>query len=195
MEKSSPDKVDIHYYLKNEWQFWVVFARMVNKASYEIEPIIKVNQMNNFCKYFKSLPQINELVLRQDNKVSIALFKDDITPAWEHEKNKNGGELLFFMPLRDESVNKVWEELLLCAVSNQMDLMVAKDDKDLEINGLVVAPKKAGYSFEIWTNKPCPECPKELKKFIEETIKSVEPQGKPIQFKITAGEHGKRKKK
>ena len=79
-------------YLPHSWQFWVVFAKTHDKkVTYSIEPIISFNLVENFAQYFHSLPKISELPYNQNNRITIAFFKDKVKPAWEDGPNQNGG--------------------------------------------------------------------------------------------------------
>ena len=192
-----------------EWQFWVVFAKNMDGIQYEIEPIIKFNSPELFYQYFSSLPSVSKFRFDQDNKISIAAFSNSIKPAWEDAKNKDGGELFFTLQrdnkndTQDETIiDKLWRELLICAVSGKMDRWILEEkekdkeekDKDfkltsekLEVNGILVSPKRPGFVFEVWTKSYIPECPEELKKFVREIVGA--------DVKIISRKHGEKKKK
>ena len=175
--------------LLHEWTFWVICCRYVDRAQYEVEPIIKVSTIDNFCDYFKSLPKISDLHFRPDNRVSMALFSGDIKPAWEDISNKDGGMFTFFFNINSDEDRKkldnAWKELLIEAVRGELDCLILNLKPDeikkdtFDINGLVVTPKSSSghpsYKFEIWTKgthniSDCEKFIKHVKRYVGENI-------------------------
>lgn len=153
LENKSLDEI---YNFYQEWQFWVIFCRYVDKVQYEIEPIIKVRSLSKFAEYHSSLPEIKQLRNTQNGKISLAFFSENIKPAWEDAANKDGGCLLIFLSDKlKEKVQDVWEYLLAAAASGRMNKWIAGNIQDNYVCGIIVAPKAANsYAFEIWLRGP-----------------------------------------
>ncbi|EAY00208.1 hypothetical protein TVAG_257620 [Trichomonas vaginalis G3] len=144
---------DIQYNFIQEWQFWVITCRFTDKTQYEIEPIIKVRSKSKFAEYLASLPDVLHLQPKQNSKISLAFFSDNIQPAWEDKANTEGGCMYFTLQDKlKERAQDLWEYLLAAAVSGELNNWLINDVKGNEICGVIVSPKVYNaYSFEIWT--------------------------------------------
>jgi hypothetical protein len=70
-------------------------------------------------------------------------MKNDITPMWEDEENKNGGCWSF--KIQEKEASKLWEELSLYLVSET----ISKINDDIQ--GLSICLKKNNHSIiKIW---------------------------------------------
>jgi hypothetical protein len=134
--------------LEPEWSFWLVLVTPTSGgAQYSIEEIISVATVESFWEYFQALPRPHELKNPNRKRISIALFRHDIQPAWEHVANEHGGAYSIMLP-RDV-VDGVWEDLLLSAIGGTLpDHLMTTGN---QINGLVVSPKHEQYAIDIWT--------------------------------------------
>lgn len=71
------------------------------------------------------------------------LFQEDIRPLWEDEKNKNGGR--FYIRVKKDKANKIWEELALGYVSESFEF-------NHDICGLQLASRPEDVIvISIWT--------------------------------------------
>ncbi|XP_069756993.1 eukaryotic translation initiation factor 4E family member 1c isoform X2 [Narcine bancroftii] len=75
------------------------------------------------------------------------LFKDDIKPMWEDEKNKRGGRWLMTLnkQQRHNDLDRYWLETLLCLIGE------AFDEYSDDVCGAVVNVRPKGDKIAIWT--------------------------------------------
>jgi hypothetical protein len=121
-----------------EWQFWLI---TVESRQYKILDIAKFVSAENFAKYYYVLGNPSEFKFVNGRRVSLAVFREDVRPAWEAPENANGGH--FSYDIRDPAlVGKMWEEILLMLLAGELGS---------ECNGIVCGIKEGGqWMFEIW---------------------------------------------
>ena len=152
--------------LVHELKFWVIFTKFAGRdAQYEIEQIISVKTIENFCEYFRTLPKISSIPYDKDNKVTVALFVKGIKPAWEDENNKNGSTITFLVTTQKLTViDEIWKNLLVDTVRGELDCVLENIDHskylesstelDVVVTGVQVVLRGENlYKFDIWTKK------------------------------------------
>jgi translation initiation factor 4E len=75
---------------------------------------------------------------------SYFLFKNDIKPSWEDTKNIGGGRFIIAIK-KDDSGNKIWEDLLLELMTNTPETQL--------INGVLANTRTNESLLSIWTSK------------------------------------------
>jgi translation initiation factor 4E len=137
--------------LESPWQFWLVLFTpgAGGHHQYQIEEIVRVTTVQNFWQAFTGLPALSELTHIRHKSVSIALFRDQIKPAWEDEKNQQGGTYFLMVPKR--FIDELWTDLLLSAIGGTLNDYLNPGNS---ITGLVASPKlDEKYGIEIWTSE------------------------------------------
>lgn len=146
----------------DKWQFWVISYECIENH-YEIEPIISTKTVESFCRYFWILPKPSE-IRKGRMRVSLALFRNDIKPAWEDPRNKDGA-CYYIMVNKGKSldtnkerkgtpeyeVDEIWLELLFQIIGGTID-DILKDQNKLQ--GVVIMPKTENkYCIQVWMEK------------------------------------------
>lgn len=148
--------------LAREWKFWLVEAA---DTSYSVEPIFSVTTVENFWQHFNALPKANEIRRTAKQKISIAVFRDNIKPAWEDEENKSGA--LYTFQVNGERVQDVWFEVLLGAIGETLGQKIQTPGNAL--NGVIVMPRNdAIYGIEIWTKTSDED--EEMRKYLQQNF-------------------------
>jgi translation initiation factor 4E len=146
MSSPGPSPASAHHGMihkfRNEWQFWLVLVESVRaNRQYKIHEIAKFGSAENFAKYYHMLPRPDEFKIVDNKRTSLAVFRDEIKPAWEDEANKTGGHFTFEMN-NPEIVKEAWKMLLLLLLSGDLS-----DD----CNGIVCGIKKdTQWIAEVW---------------------------------------------
>ncbi len=78
------------------------------------------------------------------NGCEIYFFKEGIKPLWEDPANENGG--CFFLHIKKTFANRIWENILLSAVSQKPEMLQV-------INGIIVRVLTLEVVFFIWTRQ------------------------------------------
>mmetsp|Transcript_27563 Transcript_27563/g.31736 ORF Transcript_27563/g.31736 Transcript_27563/m.31736 type:complete len:203 (+) Transcript_27563:182-790(+) len=96
-------------------------------------------------------------MFKRDNREirieGLSLFKKGITPAWEDDENKKGGDLSIQMSYDVGKVSAIWQDLVLATIGGQIPCTNL-------INGIrvidkaIVSNPKSHFRFEIWVNYP-----------------------------------------
>jgi hypothetical protein len=140
--------------LREAWKFWLIVVHTNKGRQYQIEELVKVSTVANFFVYQKKIAGTLELEKwRNDQRrLSLGLFLDGVTPAWEDPRNAGGGCLSYI--LKDQTspgVEYAWETVLMLVAGGdlQQDLDnygiaekgVGKGEY-LRINGVVLTAKE-----------------------------------------------------
>ncbi|EAY08375.1 hypothetical protein TVAG_269010 [Trichomonas vaginalis G3] len=135
--------------LPETWQFWVVLNAVASgQKIYQIEKIFAFNTVENFWSYQEALPKVSDFKNVNNKKVSLALFRGEIQPAWEDPANAKGATYVLTVP--NTAIDEFWETLILFMIGGQMqrDLF----DGEPEVCGLFVRNiVSAEFAVEIWT--------------------------------------------
>jgi hypothetical protein len=168
----------IYLYLKTDWQFYLIVVTSGPRRSYQVDELVKVERVDNFLRnvvHFEQEAPLSDFKIVGAKRPALALFRENIKPAWEDEHNRDGGGFSFEIPQNDASkacVNEIWRNMQLSAVSsNGLDSlpnMESTDDDSIErrsdprpsdplVNGVMVTLKPDGrstrYVFEVWVSR------------------------------------------
>ena len=135
--------------LPDTWKFWVILnGYQNNKKIYQIEEIFAFNTVESFWSYNAAIPKISEFKNVNGKKVSLALFRGDIKPAWEDPENENGASYNINVP--QQSIDEFWETLMLYVIGGQLQKEIFNGKP--ELCGLFVRAGIGGnFNVEIWT--------------------------------------------
>lgn len=122
---------------KNTWNIWFHHT----KDDWTIDGyrhIYTINTIEDFWKLYNNWDKLGGV-----NNKHFFIMKNDVTPLWEDDNNKNGGCWSF--KIQEKESHKLWEELSLYLVSET----ISKIDDD--ILGLSICLKKNNNSIiKIW---------------------------------------------
>jgi hypothetical protein len=135
--------------LPETWKFWVILnAFQGGKKIYQIEEIFAFNTVEAFWSYTAALPPIADFRNVNGKKVSLALFRGEIRPAWEDKQNENGATYSIIVPF--QTIEEFWETIMLYVIGGQMQKELF--DGTPEICGLFVKCGQGGsFIVELWT--------------------------------------------
>lgn len=148
------------YPLANKWAFYMSHitngkSKRKNKIAFvdfskKLLKLAKFDTLNDFIKLINYMPNTSEL-----KNGTYYVFKDNIQPAWEDEKNK-GGEIteVFYcnkkVALTDnvrQNFNDIWHAILFAVVGGSFTMI---EDR---INGLVCKIRDDFLKVEFWFGK------------------------------------------
>lgn len=122
---------------KNKWNIWFHHT----KDDWSINgyrKIYTIETISDFWKLYNNWDKLGGI-----NSKHFFIMKNNITPMWEDEENKNGGCWSF--KIQEKEASKLWEELSLYLVSET----ISKIDNDIQ--GLSICLKKNNHSIiKIW---------------------------------------------
>lgn len=188
------------YSMMSPWQFWVTVTQMSKSGNaYQIIPVVTVARSDNFNQYLNTMPNPSDLRRLTNKKVSLAFFKEGLSPAWESKANKGR----FSYTVDKSLVDDAWHLLLWICCANDIDVCDEppppppnSEDKDSKapgsepvattvgiINGVIVGPlghKKGDdsdgqYRFEIWTTDGSSQMQDALKRKLQEHSSALFP--------------------
>ncbi|OHT07094.1 translation initiation factor 4E [Tritrichomonas foetus] len=157
MEETPSPKSDISVHqLPNSWAFWVIQT----KYEYEIDPVISFSTIEDFWKYYLQIPPIQQL-----KKGGLALFKEDIKPAWEDPNNKGGTRIKIVRKITKDEL-----DYIVCAIIGG----IIDQTVTAPLCGLyVLAAKKMKY--ELWFGRGSVD-PKELAAVLHLKVQDIKPE-------------------
>jgi len=130
--------------LNNPWTFWVDRTeRGVNLEQYDanLRRIYTVYTVQRFWAVYYNIPKPADLHVRS----SLHMMRDDRKPVWEEEYNCKGGT--FRLRVHKKDSNKVWKELLMAAIGEQLNEFVHEKD---EICGVSISTREKEDCVLIW---------------------------------------------
>ena len=135
--------------LPDTWKFWVILnANVGGKKIYQIEEIFAFNTVESFWSYAAAIPKVSEFRNVNGKRVSLAIFRDEIKPAWEDPENEKGATYSISVPL--QSIDDFWETIMLYLIGGQMKKELFKNEN--ELCGLFVkCAQNSNFVVEIWT--------------------------------------------
>lgn len=127
--------------LLTKLKFWYQHF-IKGQGSYEdsLKPVGVIGTVEDFWGYYQHFKKPTELPIGS----YIYLFKEEVTPAWEDEHNKNGGA--FVLRFEKSKSNRVWEDILLSYIS-------AKAVIYEEMNGVRIKIKKDYAEIDFWVSR------------------------------------------
>ncbi|KAH3898676.1 related to Eukaryotic translation initiation factor 4E [Saccharomycodes ludwigii] len=198
---STADKeFELKHPLNTQWTLWYTKPKVDNTEDWSslLRPVTKLSTVEEFWGVYQSIPKASELPLKSDYH----LFRNDIRPEWEDDKNAKGGKWTFQINDSDRALlDELWLKVVLSAIGETLD------ENDVAINGVVFNMRKKVVKLAIWTNT----CDKEVltkiglkfraiigailnnKKSIEsqteEEKQGEKPEHQPIEFKLEFIKH------
>lgn len=135
----------VYLKLNNKYSFWITFFSnnklgQINEYEENLKEFGSFDSAEEFWNYYQHMKPLNQL----PKGSSYFLFKNDIKPSWEDTKNIGGGKFIIAIK-KDDSGNKIWEDLLLELMTNAPETQL--------INGVVANSKSSESLLSIWTSK------------------------------------------
>jgi len=107
-----------------------------------IQPVFTFSTLQDFVAHYAHLHRPADLPAGTD----LFLFRDGVRPMWEDPANENGGCMK--MRLKKGSSGRVWEDLVLWVVGNQMR---ERREDEGAVCGIALSVKSHGDVVSIWT--------------------------------------------
>ena len=130
--------------LKSKWVLWV---HKVNDSDWGLDSYEKICTIDSVEKFWLIYNNWDEHLPRLDMGIFF-LMRDGIFPKWEDSRNINGG--CWSMRVSRNDICNTWNELTMAMVGEYLCL---DDDKNSEINGLSISPKKNFCVIKIWNSQ------------------------------------------
>lgn len=124
------------------WLFDVHDDKETNEETFfdKIRKTIKITTLGDLSTFYSRFKKPKDM----PGGCEIYLFKENIRPLWEDERNLEGGS--FFLHIKKTFANKIWENLLMSVVSEA--------EPELRcINGLIMRVLRLEVVFYVWTSK------------------------------------------
>jgi hypothetical protein len=125
---------------------WVLWAHLPQNPDWSLsgyQKIMKVECVEHALSLYQHLPEA--LI----TGCMFFLMRENITPLWEDERNKNGG---FFSYKVNKNIASTWKDVSFSLMGNTLS------DASLNqgITGISISPKKNFCILKVWTgNRKC----------------------------------------
>ncbi|KAK8850657.1 hypothetical protein IAR55_004577 [Kwoniella newhampshirensis] len=123
----------------------------------DIRKVVAFDSVEEFWGLYNNIIPPSQL----PGKANYYLFKDDIMPAWEDPKNKNGGKWSIQVPKEKSKgvIDRMWLYTMLAAIGETFETPIpGADDKEPPVpkqsdlvTGVIVSSRPAFYRISIWT--------------------------------------------
>ena len=126
-QENLPDPTSL--YFCNNWKLYANLQCGSTTYSLSYIEISDISTIADYWMTMNNIPSAFDLHTNQvfiDNKrvSAYSLFKEDITPEWEHPINENGCEWGCRENLTDSTFAHMWQTLTLMAVNNELDYVI-----------------------------------------------------------------------
>lgn len=155
------EEFNVKHPLNSKWTLWYTKPPVDSNESWAdlLKPVVSFNTVEEFWGIFHAIPKVNELPVKSDYH----LFRDDIKPEWEDEKNANGGKWFCQFKNKKEDLNELWTRTLLSVIGETIE------QDDTEVNGVVFNVRKGNVKIGLWAKS----CDETKLRAIGETFKRV----------------------
>jgi len=112
--------------------FWFLKNENTNEWNWKQNqaPVVTVKSSEQFWFIHNYI----ELPSKLDDGCDYSVFKQGISPDWEHKDNIKGGRLILTVKKEEESVDDMWQKLITLMLVENMSMFV---------NGVVVSKRKS----------------------------------------------------
>ncbi|KAI9227658.1 MAG: translation initiation factor eIF 4e-like domain-containing protein [Piptocephalis tieghemiana] len=154
--------------LQHEWTFWHD-RNDTTAADYEsnLSPLHTVHTVQDFWRVFNNIPGPDRLTGRS----SLHFMRQGVKPLWEDPWNQEGGCWSF--RVRKEDTPKVWIELLMLLVGEQLDCALESGD---ELGGVTVSCRWNSDIVQVWTKRATKSGGSHIMEEIQKVLPSTELQ-------------------
>jgi hypothetical protein len=122
--------------LKDSWNLW--YHHILNDWTLSgYKKIYTINTIKDFWDIYNNINLIEEL-----NNLHLYFMRDNVTPIWEDNNNKNGG--VWSILVNIDHAFELWEKLSVDLVSQTIF--------DNNINGISINQKNNIFIIKIWNN-------------------------------------------
>ena len=122
--------------LKDSWNLW--YHHILNDWTLSgYKKIYTINTIKDFWDIYNNINLIEEL-----NNLHLYFMRDNVTPIWEDNNNKNGG--VWSILVNSDYAFELWEKLSVDLVSQTIF--------DNNINGISINQKNNIFIIKIWNN-------------------------------------------
>jgi translation initiation factor 4E len=142
--------------LGSRWTLWYEKKsearkpKCLNKSDY-LKELKKAATFETIPEFLSSWNNVEEIcrVSAVEGGVNFHLFKENIKPVWEDQRNIKGGKWSFLLPSSTplQEVMKHWMSLMLT-------ILIEELGAHSEINGVVLSVRAWGSMFSVW-NRNC----------------------------------------
>jgi len=140
---------------------WTLYSHLPHDTDWSLKSyqnITKIDCIEKLIAIFDVIPD------KMIKNCMLFIMKDDITPLWEDENNRNGG--CFSYKISNNDVPKVWKNLSYLLIGETLSKINAN------ITGLTISPKKNFCIIKIWLGDCNHQNPNDINYF-----KGIDAQG------------------
>lgn len=137
-------------YFPNKWR---IYAHLHSICMTYVNSCIKLCEIKSISDYWQvmqNLPIIelyeNRVYMKGEKVTSFSIFKENITPEWEHPENLHGAEWGCRENITLDSFKSMWDELTIALVNNEFEHVVGVRCINKSNKSRVL------YKIEIWMN-------------------------------------------
>ena len=145
MSAESSNDFEIKHPLQSGFTLWITLNK--SKDDWRPQPIYTFSTVEDFWRLWNNITPATELRLGTD----YFLFREGIMPAWEDDKNRNGGRFVLKGPSLNNisasdkaRLDKIWLWMVLALIGESLP------NSEL-IHGLVFTPRTFGTKLSLWT--------------------------------------------
>ena len=126
---------------------WVLWVHKVNDSDWTIDSYEKICEIDSIEKFFLISYNWEKYLPRLDMGIFF-LMRDGVFPKWEDSRNINGG--CWSIRVSRSEIYNTWNELTMAMIG---EYLYNKEERNDEINGLSISPKKNFCVIKIWSSQ------------------------------------------
>jgi len=125
--------------LETHWSLWAHLPHDVDWSIKSYKLIYTFNKVEECISLIENLPE------KCIKNCMLFIMRENISPMWEDESNKNGGCISF--KVINKFVKDTWENLTYSLVGENIFNNI---EKNKLVNGITISPKKNFCIIKIW---------------------------------------------
>lgn len=137
----------------SKWNIWIHLNTSNDWTLASYHKIALIETISDFWNFMNSFNKINYM------NYQFFMMRENITPIWEDEANKNGGAASIIIKISDPNLLKIWEDICVLTINEQIY------NNKSEINGVSFNLKNDLTVIKIWNknmnddiSKKLPDC-------------------------------------
>lgn len=149
----------MEYSLNDTWTLYLHYKDLGTNYNENLEKLMEIDNIQTFWQTYNNIPSILDLFsdgvnikkIKRNNSTPCAysIFKNGISPCWEHPDNKSGFEFSIKTTYNFNKMQSDWLNSMICVIGNKGNAYEC-------INGVRVVDctkyNSVVYRLEFWVN-------------------------------------------
>ncbi len=174
--------------LRDSWNLYFIDRNLATEDNFDPILVFRMDSVEEFWRVFNNIPAASGM----PQQSSYFLFRSDVNPKWEDERNRAGGRwVVRLKSAQSEILDGVWLRLCCRTIGESWGMEAHRDT----VNGLVLKCRDRFHTLEIWVSEKHEAFPTDVLGAIQEMLPAYEIEYLEHSVKEGQGQPSSTKKK